>query len=43
MNREPRIALLIDADNSPTDMLDELAKEGVINHRRFPRSVPIRP
>lgn len=35
---EHRIALLIDADNSPADMiddvLDELAKEGVINIRR---------
>ncbi|MEQ1663141.1 MAG: NYN domain-containing protein [Thiobacillus sp.] len=35
---EPRIALLIDADNSPAGMideiLDELAKEGVINIRR---------
>ena len=38
MSHEPRIALLIDADNSPADMtdevLDELAKEGVINIRR---------
>ena len=38
MTHEPRIALLIDADNSPADMidevLDELAKEGVINIRR---------
>ena len=38
MNHEPRIALLIDADNSPAAMidkvLDELAKEGVINIRR---------
>lgn len=38
MSQEPRIALLIDADNSPADMidevLDELAKEGVINIRR---------
>ncbi len=38
MTHEHRIALLIDADNSPADMidevLDELAKEGVINIRR---------
>ncbi len=38
MSHEHRIALLIDADNSPADMidevLDELAKEGVINIRR---------
>jgi len=38
MTHEPRIAMLIDADNSPADMidvvLDELAKEGVINIRR---------
>ncbi|MEW6118974.1 MAG: NYN domain-containing protein [Pseudomonadota bacterium] len=38
MSHEPRIALLIDADNSPADtideVLDELAKEGVINIRR---------
>lgn len=38
MSHEPRIALLIDADNSPANMidevLDELAKEGVINIRR---------
>lgn len=38
MPHEHRIALLIDADNSPADMidevLDELAKEGVINIRR---------
>ena len=38
MTHESRIALLIDADNSPADMidevLDELAKEGVINIRR---------
>lgn len=38
MTHEHRIALLIDADNSPADMidevLDELAKDGVINIRR---------
>jgi uncharacterized protein (TIGR00288 family) len=38
MTHEHRIAMLIDADNSPADMidevLDELAKEGVINIRR---------
>lgn len=38
MTHEHHIALLIDADNSPADMidevLDELAKEGVINIRR---------
>jgi uncharacterized LabA/DUF88 family protein len=38
MTHEPRIALLIDAENSPAGMndeiLDELAKEGVINIRR---------
>ncbi|HQT29736.1 MAG TPA: hypothetical protein PLE48_08330 [Thiobacillus sp.] len=38
LTHEHRIALLIDADNSPADMidevLDELAKEGVINIRR---------
>ncbi|MFN3751111.1 MAG: NYN domain-containing protein [Thiobacillus sp.] len=38
MTHEHRIALLIDADNSPANMidevLDELAKEGVINIRR---------
>jgi len=38
MTHESRIALLIDADNSPAgkidEILDELAKEGVINIRR---------
>jgi uncharacterized LabA/DUF88 family protein len=38
MTHEARIAMLIDADNSPAGMideiLDELAKEGVINIRR---------
>lgn len=38
MTHEHRIAMLIDADNSPADMidevLDELAKDGVINIRR---------
>lgn len=38
MTHEPRIALLIDADNSPAgkidEILDELAKYGVINIRR---------
>jgi uncharacterized LabA/DUF88 family protein len=38
MTHEHRIAMLIDADNSPADMidevLDELAREGVINIRR---------
>lgn len=38
MTHEARIALLVDADNSPADMideiLDELAKEGMINIRR---------
>lgn len=38
MTHEHRIAMLVDADNSPADMidevLDELAKEGVINIRR---------